>query len=1722
MTRSGKEGVSSDSRSWPGGRGRGRGRGVESVCDADQAFEWGAPVPGSETPDCSPPDMECGSEEPAHYGRTRLSSQSTGLQEGQVLTPVPTIPIPRSRRSASKSSIVRESSQEEKKSVSSDGINTQPGTSRNPADQDVDDWIKTRALSVRHLQNQVMTLLKVVERLQKECDSSKSGAECLTSLRSSVQAREMPSSPGMRPAAAPSTVSTSDLWCPSSGLYSLRDSLSASDGPLSVDRVASSGAAASGDMRQGVSDKFEQEGVFRVSAEGRSTRLMDRGKLGPQAEDASNVDTRDLETPQRLSFPLSGKVAMTRQFLPSFNTNVNPVSSALSSSTRPWGILVPQSDSLDTPSEPAYFLERSFFVIGKSRQCDHIIQDSRFADKPLCRIQKEDSVVFITSFTNNSPLFVNGSLLRKQARIPLQSGDEICFVGEHRSYFLYFITTADLATVSAPKSLEGRTPAFGTSSSPLLHRTEEASGTGSFSPLREANECGESNPSSQESASSRKRMFSAADAESNLASDIEMVVPTATVSSPSSPPRKRSQLDKDEDLRSSVRHAENIRCPSQLSRDIPAFVAESNCILSPNTCTPLAEFPYHLSPALKDELIGSISLILQEPSMCSVASQFSALSQRVLLLAPLGGERYCSLLAEGMAHHFGADLFVLDQVLQRRTSSERKPLDWDLLDSEISAASCNQSADAVWPLPLSGHHDEDEDEDDGLQSSSLLPPLYEDYPSVMKVGFASLDRHLSGHVTSSLHARHKGSRSGVGSAKDSDRGRHSGRKGGRLEDWKVGSVVEFRGSGTEDPPAARNHTALAQLQLEGAMRLCAGNRFSTPPVPKLSGLRPGCRGIVQLFFEKNPRIVCVKFEQPLRGSHELPQVCPDGGGVFVPRTSLRFLGPEGNFPCSAKSGVSSSALPATGHVSLTTPKAAAKKPDGGEEKVPQPMECDSLPLTADPGILKGEQDGPCATRSASKDRPMGAGDPSVGAELPDQDEPQSRDGGEPQQSGDWSIKFGASKSGAGAGDNTPRCGTPSFEDPEWGPGQASMESLGMTVDQKKCIIHEAMEILKRRQSSRPLILYLGDVEGVLSRPWDFARELSELVRNIENKPVVILGASFDTKDQGEEKQVGSGDRGACGNSLSISNRSLSNLLLNVPPNAPSGRTPTATLMLGVNSTSSGGSGFFLQPSVRPPGSGGSEPFYGRVAEMSGTHRLSRMMHAIGSHGLDLSPNTRNLRTSYPLKVERKSSEMKSLLERMFPVRMAIVKPSHGVLGAEWERRLREDMHQRNLDFNVEIFQQTLKKLNTQCEAFPEEKMKEEKFDRETIERMCAWAVSYELSSRRQSLDEKAQPSYSPVNTQDNGSEALPVEEARNGSPPLAMDVDGASKAPLLSQKSIIYALSLHENLIKERSPKVTWLETERMNEFEKRLLGDVILAEDIGVSFQDIGSLDAFKKTLREVVMLPLQRPELFRRGNLAKAVKGLLLFGPPGTGKTMLAKAVATESGANFLNINMSSIGSKWFGEAERYAGAVFTLARKIAPCIIFVDEIDSMLGQRSKSGEHEAMRKIKNEFMSGWDGLKSKDTEQVLVLGATNRPFDLDEAVLRRMPRRLLVDTPDLEERRRILEVILREEEIHPSLSILEIAAKTDGFTGSDLKNLCVNAAYRPLRELIDREEKGEQISSADLRPLVLQDFIEALKEISPSVSEDSSSIQELRQWNDMYGEGGSRSRPTLPYFM
>ncbi|KAL8153472.1 hypothetical protein V2J09_011232 [Rumex salicifolius] len=250
------------------------------------------------------------------------------------------------------------------------------------------------------------------------------------------------------------------------------------------------------------------------------------------------------------------------------------------------------------------------------------------------------------------------------------------------------------------------------------------------------------------------------------------------------------------------------------------------------------------------------------------------------------------------------------------------------------------------------------------------------------------------------------------------------------------------------------------------------------------------------------------------------------------------------------------------------------------------------------------------------------------------------------------------------------------------------------------------------------------------------------------------------------------------------------------------------------------------------------------------------------------------------------------------------------------------------------------------------------------------------------------------------------------------------------------------------------------NEFEKRIRPEVIPANEIGVSFKDIGSLDETKESLQELVLLPLRRPDLFK-GGLLKPCRGILLFGPPGTGKTLLAKAIASEAGASFINVSMSTITSKWFGEDEKNVRALFTLAAKVSPTIIFVDEVDSMLGQRTRAGEHEAMRKIKNEFMTHWDGLMTKPGEQILVLAATNRPFDLDDAIIRRFERRIMVGLPALDNREMILRTLLSKDRTD-DLNFKELATMTEGYTGSDLKNLCITAAYRPVRDLIQKERK------------------------------------------------------------
>ncbi|KAL2556365.1 P-loop containing nucleoside triphosphate hydrolase superfamily protein [Forsythia ovata] len=266
------------------------------------------------------------------------------------------------------------------------------------------------------------------------------------------------------------------------------------------------------------------------------------------------------------------------------------------------------------------------------------------------------------------------------------------------------------------------------------------------------------------------------------------------------------------------------------------------------------------------------------------------------------------------------------------------------------------------------------------------------------------------------------------------------------------------------------------------------------------------------------------------------------------------------------------------------------------------------------------------------------------------------------------------------------------------------------------------------------------------------------------------------------------------------------------------------------------------------------------------------------------------------------------------------------------------------------------------------------------------------------------------------------------------------------------------------------------NPYEDVIACDVINPDHIDVRFDSIGGLEAIKEALYELVILPLRRPELFSHGKLLGPQKGVLLYGPPGTGKTMLAKAIAKESGAVFINVKISNLMSKWFGDAQKLVAAVFSLAHKLQPAIIFIDEVDSFLGQR-KTTDHEALTNMKTEFMALWDGFTTDHNSRVMVLAATNRPSELDEAILRRLPQAFEIGIPDGTERSEILKVILKDESVEDDIDYNHIAGLCDGYTGSDLLELCKKAAYFPIRDLLDAEKNGK--SSSEPRPLSQSDL-------------------------------------------
>ncbi|EWZ82050.1 adenosinetriphosphatase [Fusarium oxysporum f. sp. lycopersici MN25] len=269
-----------------------------------------------------------------------------------------------------------------------------------------------------------------------------------------------------------------------------------------------------------------------------------------------------------------------------------------------------------------------------------------------------------------------------------------------------------------------------------------------------------------------------------------------------------------------------------------------------------------------------------------------------------------------------------------------------------------------------------------------------------------------------------------------------------------------------------------------------------------------------------------------------------------------------------------------------------------------------------------------------------------------------------------------------------------------------------------------------------------------------------------------------------------------------------------------------------------------------------------------------------------------------------------------------------------------------------------------------------------------------------------------------------------------------------------------------------------LNEYENLVALEMVPPEDISVGFDDIGGLDTIIEELKESIIYPLTMPHLYSHAApLLSAPSGVLLYGPPGCGKTMLAKAVAHESGASFINLHISTLTEKWYGDSNKIVRAVFSLARKMQPAIIFIDEIDAVLGTR-RSGEHEASGMVKAEFMTLWDGLTSSNSSgmpaRIMVLGATNRINDIDEAILRRMPKKFPVTLPGTEQRRRILQLILQDTKTDPEYFNLDYVARiTAGLSGSDIKEACRDAAMVPVREYMrQHRESGHAMSSVDPR--------------------------------------------------
>ena len=274
------------------------------------------------------------------------------------------------------------------------------------------------------------------------------------------------------------------------------------------------------------------------------------------------------------------------------------------------------------------------------------------------------------------------------------------------------------------------------------------------------------------------------------------------------------------------------------------------------------------------------------------------------------------------------------------------------------------------------------------------------------------------------------------------------------------------------------------------------------------------------------------------------------------------------------------------------------------------------------------------------------------------------------------------------------------------------------------------------------------------------------------------------------------------------------------------------------------------------------------------------------------------------------------------------------------------------------------------------------------------------------------------------------------------------------------------------------------------------------VSWDDIVGLEEAKRAIKEAIIYPIMRPDLFPLG----WPRGILLFGPPGCGKTLLASAVAYEVDAEFIEVSGADVMSKWLGEAEKNVAKLFARAREVAssgrPAIIFIDEVDSLLGTFNNEVGGEV--RVRNQFLREMDGILDKTRRiQVYVIGATNKPWAIDPPFIRRFQKRILVPPPDFEARIGLFRLYTRDIRLADDVNFEELAHMTRGYTGNDIKDICMDAYYSAIRDLF---ETGEALRPGSRpRPVTRSDFIKAIRARRPSIT--PSMVKLYYDWYERY---------------